>query len=75
MVELTPGSWVYADQAQIDKALSKPTTTAKARRMLLSFYTQDELCEAKTLTGFGGKKGLDNKIIEAIIGTVKKSAY
>lgn len=70
MVELIPGSRVYAYQAQIDGALKRTSATSRARYLLLCMYTPSELVEAGNLTGKNNKKGLDQEVVSAITGKI-----
>ena len=58
MVELVPGSRIYAYQSQLDKVMTRTTATARARCLLMAFYSPSELIEAQNLFGTNNKKGL-----------------
>ena len=66
MVELSPGSRVYAYQTHVDVA-SKKQPSAAACFLLSCFFSNSELIGAN-LTGANGKKRLSTEIINAIVG-------
>lgn len=67
MVELMPGSSVYVYPTTLREVQKMETQTAKARNLLSAFYTNAELLEAGNLTGANGKKGLDHKVVRAVV--------
>lgn len=67
MVELMPGSSVYVYPATLREVQKIESQTAKARNLLSAFYTNAELVVAGNLTGANGKKGLDDKVVTAIV--------
>lgn len=68
MIELVPGTRIYVYQNQLDKAITRDSATARARCMLMAFYTPNEMVEAGNLYGANDKKGLDKEIVDAVIG-------
>ena len=68
MIELVPGTKIYVYQNQLDKAMTHDSPTARARCIIMAFYTPEELVEAANLSGANEKRGLDPDIVDAVIG-------
>ena len=68
MIELVPGTRIYVYQNQLDKAMTRDSPTARARCIIMAFYTPKELVEAANLSGANEKRGLDPDVVDAVIG-------
>jgi len=68
MIELVPGTRIYVYQNQLDKAMTRDSPTARARCIIMAFYTPEELVEAANLSGANEKRGLDPDVVDAVIG-------
>ena len=68
MVELMPNTGVFLYQKNLRIVAKKTCGSTKARYLLSTFYTNEELIEAGNLSGARNKKGLDQKIVQTIIG-------
>jgi len=69
MVELTPGSQVFAYQNNLHQAIARPSYKSAASFLLNCFYTNDELV-GMNLTGANGKQFPDKQILQSIIGNM-----
>ena len=70
-----PGTRIYVYQNQLDNAMTRETATARARCILLAFYTPEELLKAANLSGANEKKGLDPDIVDAVIGLYQSTLF
>lgn len=68
MMELLPQRGIYVYPIDIRIARKKESGTAMARFLMSIFYTNEEMVERGNLMGKNGKRGLDKKIVDAIIG-------
>lgn len=68
MMELLPQRGIYVYPKDIRIAGKKESGTAMARFLMSIFYTNEELIERGNLMGKNGKRGLDKKIVDAIVG-------
>lgn len=67
MMELLPQRGIYVYPKDIRIAGKKESGTAMARFLMSIFYTNEELIERGNLMGKNGKRGLDKKIVDAIV--------
>lgn len=68
MIELLPQGGIYVYPKYIRIAGKKESGTAMARFLMSIFYTNEELIERGNLMWKNGKRGLDKKIVDAIVG-------
>lgn len=67
MMELMPKSSVFLYPKDMRIVSKKPSGCRKARFLLSVFYTNEELVTAGNITGANEKKGLDKRVIDAIL--------